>query len=459
MNLATYVSMAVCLVGVLFAGITLLIASAPGMQGMRYFSMASACGALYAATNATIASGSFEASRVGIRFGTLFICLHGAAWFVYAARRHGRKLYGYERAFVAGCLGWGLVSLVPGLLYRSTERWIHEVPALGIRYVDARSTALGNVAFAFLGVAIAVLLSRALRRVRTSHTQRAEAVGLTALMLAGLNDALVTADVINAPYLLDLGYLVLVGAVGSALARRFVDNAHELASAQTALIERERLAALGEMSAVVAHEVRNPVAVIFNAAASLRKHPEERDKLLQIVEEEAGRLKQMVADLLDFARPTSVRLQQEALAPIIQSALDAVRQATANANIDVTVSLAPNLPPLLCDVQLLRRALMNLVSNALQAPERKGPVRITVEPTDRRGVRLAVIDDGAGIPDDIAERIFSPFFTTRPTGTGLGLAVVQRIVQAHGGVLLHRATPGGGATFELELPMGPAGLV
>ncbi len=457
MNLATYVSMAVCLVGALFAAITLLIASAPGMPGMRYFSMACACGALYAASNATIATDSFEASRIGVRLGLTFIGLHAAAWFVYTARRDGRKLHRDERAFVAGCFAWATMSLVPGLLYRSSERWVHEVPWLGIRYTDARSTALGDIAFLFLGSGLGVLLWRSYRGLRrATHTQRAEAVGLTALGLAGLNDALVTADVIDAPYLLDLGYLVLVVAVGSALARRFVDNAHELVSTQAALIERERLAALGEMSAVVAHEVRNPVAVIFNAAASLRKHPEERDKLLEIVEEEAGRLKQMVADLLDFARPTSVRLQQEPLAPIIQSALDAVRQATGNEQIDVEVALAPDVPPLLCDVHQLRRAVMNLVSNALQAPDRKGPVRITVGKTETRGVRLTVIDDGAGVADDIAERIYSPFFTTRPTGTGLGLAVVQRIVHAHGGVLLHRATPGGGATFEVELPVGPA---
>ena len=99
---------------------------------------------------------------------------------------------------------------------------------------------------------------------------------------------------------------------------------------------------------------------------------------------------------------------------------------------------------------------MNLVTNAIQSPERKGPVRVSVTRAGDDRVRLSVIDDGAGVAADIADRIFRPFFTTRPTGTGLGLAVVQRIVEAHGGVIAHHATPGGGATFEVELPLRPA---
>ncbi|NVL73348.1 ATP-binding protein, partial [Escherichia coli] len=94
--------------------------------------------------------------------------------------------------------------------------------------------------------------------------------------------------------------------------------------------------------------------------------------------------------------------------------------------LDVEVLLDEDVPPLLCDVRLLRQAIMNLVTNAIQAPERKGPVRITAGMADDSRVRLTVIDDGAGISEEIAERIFRPFFTTRPTGTGLGLAVVQR---------------------------------
>jgi signal transduction histidine kinase len=447
-NLATSVSLAACLVGLLLAAMTLAIASAPGTRGLRFFSLACFCGAANAASTAMVATSSYTLARVGTRFGLFFVSLHAATWFVYTARRGGRDLGRYERAFVAGALSCAVLALIPNALYHDDQVWLHAVPSLGILYIDTRSNVLGDVVFAYLGFGVSMLLWRSLRRFRVANrTERAEAVGLAALTLCGVNDALAVSGVIGSPYLLDLGFLALVLAV---------DNARELVAAHADLVQSERLAALGEMSAVVAHEVRNPVAVILNAATSMRSHPDRHDELVLIVEEEALRLKQMVTDLLDYARPTSVRLVAEPIDSIVQSALEAVRQARGNAEIEVEVSLDPELPPLLCDVRLLRQAIVNLVINALQSPERRGPVRVRVTASDDERMRLSVIDDGAGVADDIADRIFRPFFTTRPTGTGLGLAVVHRIVEAHGGVIAHRPTPGGGATFEMELPVRPA---
>ena len=439
----------------LFAIVMWSIASAPNTRGLRIFALASLCGALYGASNATLSSSSFELSRWGVRLGLLFTGAHAASWFVYTARRDDRPLTPLDRFFVGGSLTWGILCLVPNLLYHSDESWIHDVPSLGVRYVDARSTTLGDVAFGFFGCGMAVLLVRSIRRVRSSNPMvRAEIVGLGALAIGGFIDSLVTADVLRFPYVLDLGYLVLVVAVGSSLARRFVDDANDLAAAQAELVQRERLAAIGEMSAVVAHEVRNPVAVILNAATSMRRRPDERDALLAIVEEEAGRLTRMVTDLLDFARPSTLQLVEEPIAAIVESALDAMRKANVDLEVDVVVSIAPDAPPLECDVRLVRQAVMNLVSNALQAPERKGPVRIEISSLARTSqLRLLVVDDGAGIANDLRDSVFRPFFTTRATGTGLGLAVVQRIVHAHGGRLSYSETPGGGATFEVVLPI------
>ncbi|HSO41179.1 MAG TPA: ATP-binding protein [Labilithrix sp.] len=457
-NLATFISLAAFVVGALFAVVTWSIASAPSTRGLRVFSLSCLWGALYGASNATLASSSYALSRWGVRLGLLFVGAHTASWFVYTARRDGRRLSAGDRIFVGGSVAWGLLSLVPDLLYHSDEAWIHDVPALGIRYVDARSTVLGDVAFAFFGCGMAVLLWRSLRRLRTAgRMDRAEAIGLGALAISGLNDALITADLIRGPYLLDLGYLVLVVAVGSSLARRFVDDANQLVAAQAELVQRERLAAIGEMSAVVAHEVRNPVAVILNAAASMRRRPDDREALLRIVEEEAERLTQMVSDLLAFARPSTLRLVEEPIGAIIESALDAVRKADVGHALDVVVTVPADTPPLVCDVRLIRQAIMNLVSNAVQAPARKSPVQVRVESMPRTNqLRLTVSDDGAGVASDIRDRVFRPFFTTRATGTGLGLAVVQRIVQAHGGQLSYRDTPGGGATFEVVLPRSQA---
>jgi signal transduction histidine kinase len=162
----------------------------------------------------------------------------------------------------------------------------------------------------------------------------------------------------------------------------------------------------------------------------------------------------MVTDLLDFARPASVHLVEEPLAPIIESALESIRNSLGQSALAVHVSLDPNLPPFSCDVRLLRQALINLVTNAIEAPGRTNRVRITGTTTREGQLKLAIIDDGDGIPEADVERIFRPFFTTRATGTGLGLAVVQRIVEAHGGTITYAPTPGGGATFEVLLPAG-----
>jgi len=458
-NLATLLALTAFVIGVLFAGTTWSLSSAPNTKGLRMLALACLCGALYGAANALLATSSFELSRWGIRLGLTFIGGHCTTWFFYTAQREGRSLTRTESVFAIGSVVVGLISFIPNAFYNSHEVWIHEVPALGVRYIDARSNTLGNLAFVFLAGSVAMLVRNAVRRFRrgVDGMARAEVIGLGALGVCGVHDSLVTAGVLQSIYLLDLGYLVLIIAVGSSLARRFVDDANDLAAAQATLVQRERLAAIGEMSAVVAHEVRNPVAIVLNAATSMRKRPddrEDREALLRIIEDEAGRLTRMVTDLLDFARPAKLQLGEERFMTIVESALDTVRRASPETEIDVDVIVPVDMPPLECDVRLIRQAIVNLVTNALQAQGRHGPVQVSASVDDEAGcVRLTVSDDGEGVAPDIRDRIFRPFFTTRATGTGLGLAVVQRFVEAHGGTLTQHDTPGGGATFEVRLPL------
>ena len=364
-------------------------------------------------------------------------------------------MYRYEKGIVAGTLGFGVVGLFPGTLYHDAV-WHHSVPWLGVAYLDARSTWLGNVAFVFLLAAIVLLAVRAARRLRAGDTaMRGEGIGLFALAVSGANDSLVSSGVLSMPYLLDVGYLVLVVAVSYELTRAFVRNAKALTFAQEELVRQARLAALGEMSAVVAHEVRNPVAIIFNAIATLRKHPDESEKLLGIVEEEAERLTRMVADLLEFARPESLLVAENEIRPILESAIEAVKTASVDKGVDIRLGIPQGLPTVSCDDRLVRQALINLLTNALEAPNPRGPVRLVATTSGTR-LLLRVIDEGAGVPPPLASQIFVPFFTTRPTGTGLGLPVVKRIAEAHGGAIGLSETPGGGATFELSLPIrGP----
>ncbi|HET8541333.1 MAG TPA: GAF domain-containing protein [Anaeromyxobacter sp.] len=231
----------------------------------------------------------------------------------------------------------------------------------------------------------------------------------------------------------------------------------DLERAQHRLIQGERLAALGEMSAVVAHEVRNPLGVIFNSLGSLRRlvRPSGDAKmLLDIVGEEADRLNRIVGDLLDFARPATPELRPEPLDRVVEDAVVAALAQRPN-GIDVARELDPALPAVPMDPRLVRQAVLNVVVNAVQAMPEGGRITLRTR-AEREEAVLEVEDTGPGIPDEVRARIFEPFFTTKASGTGLGLAVVRRIVEGHGGTVVVRSRPGEGTLFALRFPLGRA---
>ena len=243
----------------------------------------------------------------------------------------------------------------------------------------------------------------------------------------------------------------------------------DLEQAQAELIDRERLAALGELSASIAHEVRNPLGVIFNALVSLRRllRPEGNvGLLLKIIDEEADRLNAMVGDLLDYSRPLKPALQPVQLGPLVEGALSAARArgpgAEAGAPMPEGLEIDLHIPAeltLRADSRLLRQALINLFLNSFQAMPKGGVLSVSAERMISLGMPLArvrVRDTGPGIAIEVRPRIFQPFFTTKATGTGLGLAVVKRIVEGHGGRIAVVDADNGeesGANFELWLPV------
>ena len=230
-----------------------------------------------------------------------------------------------------------------------------------------------------------------------------------------------------------------------------------LEKAQAEVVRHERLAALGELAAVMAHEVRNPLGVIFNSLTSLKKRTasdSEAALLLGIVGEEADRLNRIVGDLLDFARPYEAERAPIELEPIIASAVEAASSATS-AQVKVVIEFAQELPRFVVDGHLVRQAVVNLVTNAIQAMPKGGTVTVRVSALQKNGASLArieVADEGVGIPPATEKHIFQPFFTTKATGTGLGLAVVKRIVDAHHGEISVRSGAGVGTTFTVTLP-------
>jgi PAS domain S-box-containing protein len=262
----------------------------------------------------------------------------------------------------------------------------------------------------------------------------------------------------------DVAVVQLLGAQLSAsleMARLYAEarqRLDELAATQARLVQRERLAAIGELAAVMAHEVRNPLGVIFNALSGLaRVVPAGGDARLfvDIVREESVRLNRIVGDLLDYARPLKPELAPARLLDVIDAALDAAAAADQGhdpaAALRVVRDVPESLPDVTIDARLMRQAILNLALNAMQAMPTGGTLTVSARAAGKT-LTIAVSDTGAGMSPEVAARVFEPFFTTRSTGTGLGLSVVKRIVESHEGEVSVTSRAGGGTTFTLALP-------
>lgn len=263
---------------------------------------------------------------------------------------------------------------------------------------------------------------------------------------------------VDLPTSADVAFLEVVAGLVAArvtharMVRDLKASHAELAMAQSDLVARERLAALGEFAAIVAHEVRNPLGAIFNVVSILRKEiPEgQASVLLEVLREESVRLDRMVTDLLEFARPNASIRRPELSSSIVEGAVDSVRASLPGAAITIVTSCEP--PVIRVDPRMVHQALVNLIQNAVQASEAGAPVFVRVAIV-RGELSIAVEDRGSGVPEPVASRIFEPFFTTKAHGTGLGLPVVKRVADAHGGSVSVSPRAGGGTVFTLRLPI------
>ncbi|MEO0515160.1 MAG: ATP-binding protein [Planctomycetota bacterium] len=243
-----------------------------------------------------------------------------------------------------------------------------------------------------------------------------------------------------------------------ALSDEVIRLQKELAAKNAQLERSKRLSALGEMAAGIAHEIRNPLAAIQLYAEMVADDlapgsvTDESlgfaaDNTHKIADAVRG-LSAIVNDVLSFARQIEPNVQALDAGSALQRVVDAHRPAIESHRIAVAVQLKSDV--IHADADLLHQALLNLVRNAVDAmaEQRGGQLQIVVEPN-----RVTLIDTGPGLPQEVADRIFNPFFTTRSTGTGLGLAIVHRIIDAHGGTIaVHNHADHGGAIFILEFP-------
>jgi len=215
---------------------------------------------------------------------------------------------------------------------------------------------------------------------------------------------------------------------------------------------KERLSALGEMSAGIAHELRNPMAVIAGYLKLLAKREDQKGQaIISDIQAEISGMNRIIGDLLTFARPTALNRTAIDLRDMVTTCLESVLHARGDAAPVRTVVEVPAVTVAVDEV-LMRQALGNIMQNASDAMPEGGT--LTIGMGGERGGAILISDTGAGIPQENLKRIFLPFFTTRETGVGMGLALAHRIVTAHGGRIEVESEEGRGTTFLVHLPQG-----
>ena len=265
-------------------------------------------------------------------------------------------------------------------------------------------------------------------------------------------------------FLVGLFFLVVLGASGGligaalfwnkSLSRQVESKTKELVESQERLVHSERFAAVGEAAAYVSHEIKNPLMVIGGMAhqveRKLSQDPGAQEKL-QIIQREVKRLENFLGELRDFLRPAPPSKREMDLNRIIRDVQGLMVEAAREKGVTLEDRLEPRLPKVAADPDQMEQVLLNLIKNALEATEANGRVLVSSGSRDEQ-VWFAVQDSGKGMPSEVLEKIFHPFFTTKDKGTGLGLAVIHKIITDHHGTITVDTAAGEGSTFTVRLP-------
>jgi signal transduction histidine kinase len=244
------------------------------------------------------------------------------------------------------------------------------------------------------------------------------------------------------------------------LAAQLAETNRQLQQAQEEARRSERLAALGQLSAGLAHEIRNPLGVIKGSAEMLTQRLAQSDsvasELAGYITSEVNRLSALISRFLDFARPLRAETRPSSIAELLDHALHEVAAQRPGSKVEVVREYQKDLPPALLDEDLAERAFINLIQNAYEAMGENGG-RLLVRAYRSRagrvdGIEVRLEDTGPGIAPEMREQIFNPFVTTKSTGVGLGLSIVSKIVDEHRGSIRLESAAGGGASFLLFFP-------
>jgi signal transduction histidine kinase len=256
------------------------------------------------------------------------------------------------------------------------------------------------------------------------------------------------------------------------LSKQLEETNRELRRAEAEARRAERLAALGQLSAGLAHEIRNPLGVIKGSAEMLSQKVAGSQPLVAelagYISSEVNRLNALVVRFLDFARPSKLETRPERISEIVDHALESAAASFPDAKVKIERQYAPGLPEIQADRQLCEQVFVNLITNALQAMEGQpgslkgtpdgtmnGMLRLSIAPEVSNGgpgVCVTVEDSGPGVPPELREQIFNPFFTSKKDGVGLGLSIVAKIVDDHHGTIRLDSGTTKGARFRVFFP-------
>jgi two-component system, NtrC family, sensor histidine kinase HydH len=299
--------------------------------------------------------------------------------------------------------------------------------------------------------------------------------GLAVAVLSGAAFAIGTPHIWNVAYVdvldqcLEICVFSLVGVVAGVLTdmrrRQAValrETSHRLRQAHRELQENfetmkraERLYALGQLSAGLAHEIRNPLASIEGAAAVVQRDSESegrRREFLDIIRKESRRLNRLLTSFLEFAKPRQPAMETVEIASLLDSVIVLAQHAEDTGRLELRKDIQQGLSTIECDPEQLKQVLLNLVMNAIQAMPQGGTVVLAARRNETM-VTIDVQDQGQGINNDNLDRIFDPFFTTKETGSGLGLSVAHQIISKHGGRLTIKQNSPHGVTVRISLPL------
>lgn len=395
---------------------------------------------LYAVLLAAVASiylgGDVQVYPTSLRFVTVTVGAAFAAAGVYATWLRTRR--------ALGVLAWTQV-VVDQLLWTALV-YVSGGPLSGASAFYGLTCVLAAVTLGFSGTIAAAILGLVLY------------LGVVGGFVSGLlrppsdQPAFVakTAQYVY-PSILTVVTIVVVAILAGWLARRLQAQSGMLAEATQRAERAERLAALGRIAAALAHEIRNPLGSILGSIDILREAPglgEDERRLCGIIRNETDRLNDLVGDMMNLARPREPTMERVDVARVAREVVQLARRSGRGEH-DVPVEFeGPESLPVHADAAQLRQVIWNLVRNAVQASGADAPVRVRVSKERERAV-VEVIDRGPGIPEEMRDRIFDAFVTTRSQGIGIGLAVVKQIVDAHGARVDVVENEGGGTTFRV----------